>query len=132
MVFNVPQFIDIEDKIVGPLTAKQLGWLALGGVILLILYAVLDQSAFYIALFIIGPISAALAFYRPYGQPLSNFIGSSVLFFVKPKTYAWRRVEPKNPVKINHSKAPETKRAEKVLNREQLSELSKILDTQKK
>jgi len=37
MLFNVPQFIDIEDKIVGPLTAKQLGWLALGSVIALLL-----------------------------------------------------------------------------------------------
>ena len=45
MISNVPQFIDTEDKIVGPLTAKQLGWMAVGGVLFLIVWTTLDRSA---------------------------------------------------------------------------------------
>ncbi len=74
MLFNVPQFIDIEDKIVGPLTAKQLGWLAAAGIILFVLFNFLDTSAFVIACVIVGTIFGALAFYRPYNQSLINFI----------------------------------------------------------
>ncbi len=30
MRYQLPQFIDVEDKIIGMLTAKQFGWLLLG------------------------------------------------------------------------------------------------------
>jgi len=95
MIFNVPQFIDIEDKIVGPLTAKQLGWVAMGAVILLVLYGLLDKSAFIISALIVAVIFGGLAFYRPYNQPLIKFITSSILFAFRPKMYIWRRVTEK-------------------------------------
>ena len=132
MIFSVPQFIDIEDKIVGPLTAKQLGWLAIGGVILMILYAFLDQMAFYIALVIVGSIFCALAFYRPYNQPLISLLTSSITFIAKPKMYIWRRDEMNNPKISKKIVATEqVQHTHKKLDRTQLSELSKILDTRK-
>lgn len=105
-MFNVPQFIDIEDKIVGPLTAKQLGWLGVGGVILLITWATLDFSAFIFSVIIIGIIFGALAFYKPHGQPLIIFISSVFTYFFKPKIYIWRRVTDvqKSSLKPNDKK----------------------------
>ncbi len=91
MLFNVPQFIDVEDKVVGPLTARQFGWLAAGGVCILVAHSFLDQSAFVISIVIIGLIFGALAFYRPYNKPLIKFITSSVFFVYRPKLYIWRR-----------------------------------------
>jgi hypothetical protein len=91
MLFNVPQFIDVEDKVVGPLTAKQFGWLALGGVCVLVAHSFLDQSAFVIAVVIIGLMFGALAFYRPYNQPLIKFITSSAFFVYRPKLYIWQK-----------------------------------------
>jgi hypothetical protein len=128
MLFNVPQFINIEDKIVGPLTAKQLGWLAGGGVILLVLFNLLDQSAFIISAIIVGLIFGALAFYRPYNQPLINFIGSSISFIFHPRLYVWKRNgENMKPVKKTGERlAPIAKK--KVLNSQSIEEISKRLD----
>ncbi len=95
MIFNVPQFIDIEDKIVGPLTAKQLGWLAAGAVLALLCYGMFDKSTFIVSALIIAVIFGALAFYRPYNQPLIKFIMSSIAFAVRPKIYIWKRTPEK-------------------------------------
>ena len=128
MLFNVPQFINIEDKIVGPLTAKQLGWLAVGGVILFVLFNLLDKSAFIIAAVIVGFLFGALAFYRPYNQPLINFIGSSISFIFRPRLYVWKRLgeNAKTDRRMAERTSPLAKK--KVLNSKKLEEISRRLD----
>lgn len=92
MHYNVPQFIDIEDKIVGPLTAKQLLWMFGMGAVLLIMWFMIDNKGVFFLLGIpVALLFVALAFYRPYGQPLSKFIASAFLFVVRPKIYLWKR-----------------------------------------
>lgn len=128
MQYNIPQFIDMEDHIVGPLTAKQLGWLALGGVILLVLWNVLDMVAFFIAGIFVAALFVSLAFLRPNGQPLVNFVMSSVGFLFKPKMYFWKKVPGKIKI-IKISKKPTAPLvARKILNREQVEKLSEVLD----
>jgi len=70
MLINVPQYIDIEDKIVGPLTAKQLGWLVAMGIILLIMWKTLSGPMFFILGIPVSLLIISLAFFKPYGQPL--------------------------------------------------------------
>lgn len=131
MLFNVPQYIDIEDKIVGPLTAKQLGWLTGGGIILLILWQFLDTQAFFIAAVIVGLASSAFAFYRPYNQTLIVFIIFSVAYVFRPRLYIWHRIsekmKPIEKLKEKDKKAPGRKK----LKQEQLKEISDILDMNK-
>ena len=128
MLFNVPEFIDIEDKIVGPLTAKQLGWLALGGVILMVLWNFLDNQAFIMAAIICAFIFGALAFYRPYGQPLFTFVLSSVYFTLNPKMYIWHRlpenIKTKKKLDTGIVKSPEKKQ----IDVEKLNEIASMLD----
>lgn len=132
MLFNVPQFLDIEDKIVGPLTAKQLGWLGLGGVFLMIFWNFLDTQAFFIAAIIIGGIFGALAFYKPFGQPLISFLMSSVYFVVRPRMYVWHRLPEKIEMpKKSTPKAEEIIHTQKTLSGKKIDELSKILDQRK-
>jgi len=131
MIFSVPQFIDIEDKIVGPLTAKQLGWLAAGAVILLFCYGLFDQSAFVISAIIVGLIFGSLAFYRPYNQPLIKFIISSVMFATRPKRYLWHRTTEKiqrDTVKQVSIPVIEKKRFDS----QRVADVSKLLDTRLK
>ena len=127
MLFNVPQFIDIEDKIVGPFTAKQLGWMAIAGIILLILWNTLDASAFILSGIIVCAIFGALAFYRPYNQPLTKFIASSFHFAFKPKMYIWKR----NFIEVKITK-PKKKKEEshtrKILDSKKIQEITKIVD----
>ena len=128
MLFNVPQFLDIEDKIVWPLTAKQLGWLAMGGVILLVLYGFLDNQAMIIAGIIVGGICGAFAFYRPYNQPLIKFIFSSIYFVLRPKIYVWKRDAEKIEIARGFSQKKEAKAKRKKIDSQKISEVSKILD----
>ena len=130
MLFNVPQFIDIEDKIVGPLTAKQMGWLAMGGVVALVCYSLLDQSAFWLSAVIIAVIFGALAFYRPYNQPLIKFILSSISFVTRPKMYIWKRVSEKTAKSSAKKQATVSIVSKKNIDSKRIADVSKLLDRQ--
>ena len=128
MLFNIPQFIDKEDKIVGPFTAKQLGWMAAAATILLVLFGLLDTSAFFIAALPVCAIFAALAFYRPNDQPLILFILSSLNFAFRPKIYIWKRLPEKiaPPKKIKAKNEPA--REKRIINENKIEEISRLLD----
>lgn len=87
----VPQYIDVEDKIAGPLTWKHIGWLFAGAGILLVAWTFLDQITFFIAAAIIIPATAALAFAKPNGVTMVEYIGYGFNYFFRPKIYTWQR-----------------------------------------
>jgi hypothetical protein len=91
MKFLVPQFIEVEDKIFGPLTLKQFIYLAGGAGLCIIFYLVLP---WYISLWFIVPTGAfagALAFYKFNNKPFVALIESLLKYFVNPKLYIWRK-----------------------------------------
>ncbi|MDD5589550.1 MAG: PrgI family protein [Candidatus Portnoybacteria bacterium] len=93
MQFHVPQFLDIEDKIIGPLTLKQFAYLAGGGVLLFILS---NYVKLWLFLIIAAPLAAfcmALAFIRVNGRPFISIFGAFVNYMVKPKLFVWKRKE---------------------------------------
>ena len=134
MIFNIPQFIDIEDKIVGPLTAKQLGWLAAGGVCMLLLWTVLDLAAFIIGSVFIAAIFGGLAFFRPNGQPLTSSIGAIFVFFLKPKIYMWRRIPDKKSLAKHEKTINENAdtHTNKEVTLEEIAKVSQLLEIKKK
>lgn len=99
MLFNVPQYIDVEDKVAGPLTAKQLLWMIGLGAMLMFMWSIFDKVFFFILAIPVICIFVAFAFYRPYNQPLVVFIGSAIMYMVRPKIYVWNR--PTQPQKAN-------------------------------
>jgi hypothetical protein len=98
MLFNVPQYIDVEDKIAGPFTAKQLLWMFAMGGVLLLMWGFLDKTTFMISAIPVVAIFAALAFYRPHGQPLIKFIVWGFFFAFQPKIYIWKRLYAKKNI----------------------------------
>jgi len=91
MRFRVPQFIDIEDKIVGPLTLKQFLYL-LGGVgVLAMLWFYLKLTLFIIIAVPIAILVLGLAFYKVNGRPFVYLLGSLIKYMTKPKLYLWKR-----------------------------------------
>lgn len=91
MRFQFPQFLEVEDKIIGPLTIKQFGWMAAGGVALFILYRFLVFSYF---LMLAAPITAfcfAFAFIKINGRPFLNFLVSFLRYLIRPRLYVWRK-----------------------------------------
>lgn len=129
MMFSVPQFIDVEDKIAGPLTWRQLLWMLGMGVVILIIYNTLSQTAFYIVAVPVIFLFAALAFYRPYNQPLIVYIGHAIVFLFRPKVSVWERPS------VVKKRAPEPKAIEseqprsKQLTIEEIKRLAQIVDT---
>ncbi len=99
MQYQVPQFIEIEDKIFGPLTFKQFVYLVGGGGMCFLIYRLLPG---FIAFFIILPIAAfsvALAFYKLNNKPFLETVISAVKFFFTHKLYIWKK--EKKPIKTN-------------------------------
>ncbi len=91
MRYQVPQFIDIEDKIAFQLTAKQLGWFAGGGVLLFVIWSFFSFAVFvFMGVIVIG-MSAALAFVRINGASLLDYLGYGFVFFLKPRIFVWRK-----------------------------------------
>jgi hypothetical protein len=91
MMFSVPQFIDVEDKIAGPLTWRQLLWMIGMGVTLLIIYNMAGTIGFLVIAVPVILLFSALAFYRPHGQPLVTFMAHGVMYFFRPKVAVWER-----------------------------------------
>lgn len=129
MLFNVPQFIDVEDKIVGPFTGRQLLWMFGLGAVLLVLWNILEKTPFFISAVIISLIFVALAFYRPYNQPLITFIASAILFLFRPKTYFWERdAISKTSTKKIGNKLPTETTEKKFITPEELEGLAATLN----
>ena len=91
MRYQVPQFIEIEDKIFGPLTLKQFVYLAGGGGLCLIFFTLFP---IYVTIVLSIPVlvfSAGLAFYRVNGRPLIIALEHAVFYFLGSKLYLWKQ-----------------------------------------
>lgn len=97
MRYQVPQFIEIEDKIFGPLTLKQFIYLAGGGGLSFVVYALLGSLLWsIIPIIIIMAISISLAFYKVYNHfPLVNIVESAFNYYRGSKLYIWKKEEKK-------------------------------------
>lgn len=91
MRFEVPQFIEIEDKIIGPLTWKQFVYIAGGLGLIAILYFVLPKIFFVFLSIPIGVLVFSLAFHKVNNRPFSIFLESFVGYMRKKKLYLWRK-----------------------------------------
>jgi len=131
-LFNIPQFIGKEDKIAGPFTAKQLGWIFSAGGTLFVLYVVFGRTTLFILTLPVLIIFGGLAFYRPHGQPLTTLLTSIVRFFFNPKLYIWRRLpEEMRQIKKAVSKKTESAPQKKMITENKIEEISKLLDNSK-
>jgi hypothetical protein len=91
MRFEVPQFIEVEAKIIGPLTWKQFVYIAGGTGILVILYLSAPFFIFVMFGIPVGLLAGSLAFHRVNNRPFSIFLEAAVNFFVKNKLYLWKK-----------------------------------------
>ncbi len=89
MRYVVPQFIDVEDKILGPLTTRQFLIMLITAIIMFIQYKLFDFTAFLavgIPTLIVGGI---FAFFRVNGQPFHFFCLNLVQTFRRPGLRSW-------------------------------------------
>lgn len=103
MQFQVPQFIEVEDKIVGPLTFKQFVFIAGGLGMAYVFWRILPLFA--AAPLIVGILgfAAALAFFQVNGRPFLLALENGFYYLLHPKLYLWNN---------ERSKAPAVKKAQ--------------------
>lgn len=93
MRFQVPQFIEIEDKIFGPLTLKQFIYLAGGAGLSFVVYVFIGNlilsAPFIIA--IMG-LAAFMAFYKLYKRiAFVDVMESAFKYYFGGKLYIWKK-----------------------------------------
>ncbi len=129
MQYAVPQFIDVEDKVVGPLTVKQTMYLIAGGGILLILFTYFEIVFVIIAALIIVPLALGFAFYKPKGITLLKFSSNAVKYYTSQHIYIWRREAKISHYKTFQKKAKTKEIEEKHVSKNRIKELAWVLDT---
>jgi hypothetical protein len=96
MQFSVPQFIEHEAKIIGPLTFKQFIFIGAAGGICFILYfsiATINFFLFLVLAIVIFGLGAALAFLKIGGQDLLTIFKNFLGFNLSSKIYIWKKKE---------------------------------------
>jgi hypothetical protein len=89
MQFQVPQFIDVEDKIFGPLTFRQFVYIAGGAGFSYILWRLLPSFAALPLITAVGGTAAAFAFLQWNGQPFLMAVEHAFYFLIHNKLYLW-------------------------------------------
>src|SRR5262245_46040802 len=90
MQYQVPQFIETEDKIVGPFTLRQFGYFVGAGAISFFLYFSLQTKLWVFVTVLLAGAAGALAFLKVNGRPLTATILSFISFYWQPRLYTWK------------------------------------------
>ncbi|MBX4209353.1 PrgI family protein [Candidatus Parcubacteria bacterium] len=105
MRFQVPQFIEVEDKIFGPLTIKQFIYLLGGAGLSFLIYSLIGNI--FISAILIVPVmgfALALAFYKINSKPFINVVEAAFGYYFGGKLYIWKKTD--KPIVSKGQSAP--------------------------
>jgi hypothetical protein len=92
MRFQVPQFIEVEDKIFGQLTLKQFIYLAGGAGLSFTIYRIVGSLIISVLpIILILSFSATLAFYKINNKPFIFVLEAAFKYFFSSKLYIWKK-----------------------------------------
>lgn len=91
MRFTVPQFIEIEDKIFGPLTWKQFLYVGGGLGMAVVLLLTTNIVVFVLIGVPLATLAGALAFYPINNRPFSVFLENAFNYLFAEREYYWQR-----------------------------------------
>ncbi|HVB20144.1 MAG TPA: PrgI family protein [Candidatus Paceibacterota bacterium] len=134
MEYQVPQFIEVEDKIIGPLTLKQFIYVAGATGLCVIFFAYLPPIVALLFSAPIAALAAGLAFYKVNGKPFIEVIEAGFNYYTGSKLFLWKHTAPKAAEKGAAAAAAAAETALRMsrggprLTRGKLSELAWSLD----
>lgn len=130
--FVVPQFIDVEDKVIGPITVRQFIILLFSGGLEFLAWKFSDFTLFLFESLLIAIFTILFAFIKINGRPIHFFI----LNFIQTSKKPWLRLWSKgfNPSDLRQSmKKKESKvmiiPRKHMVGTSRLAELSLVVDT---
>lgn len=133
MQYQVPQFIDVEDKVVGPLTLRQFIYLAGSGGLAALFFTTLPLIFAVLLTIPFAGLGVALAFYKINNKPFAEILEAGFTYLTGKKFFLWKKEE--KTVQAVTAAAAAAKAAEEAaalrtpkLTRGKLSELAWSLD----
>ncbi len=130
--FVVPQFIDVEDKIIGPITVRQFIILLVGAGFCFIAYKLADFTLFLTEAIIVMAITAIFAFVRVNGRPFHYLLLNFFQTFRRSKVRVWQKQSSILDIKVGKEVKKVELPPEAVKTRigtSRLAELSLVVDT---
>lgn len=131
MRFEVPQFINVEDKLFGNFSFRQALYLVGGGGAIYLIYRLLPLFAVFVVGFPIGAFALALVFYKPNGRPFIKYVESLMTYTFMQKFYLWRRSDKDDGIantEQRHEKFPNKGDLPKDERGQRISDLAWSLD----
>jgi hypothetical protein len=131
--YTVPQFIEREPKIVGPLTFKQFIFIGIAAGFCFFLYFTAPFGIFILSSMVIMGLGTALAFVKSGGRSLPFVLKNFFVYSVSPKIYLWRKKEGLPPKIMVQKNIPELKNEKSTVpsavGKSRLNELSTKIGT---
>ncbi|GAC1413392.1 MAG: hypothetical protein NVSMB66_5240 [Candidatus Doudnabacteria bacterium] len=92
MQFPVPQFLDVEDKIIGPFSLKQFGFVFGGGLLVVAIFKIFGFGPVFIVLgFPIALLTLFLSFGNFNGKKVYEAVPIFIKFLTAPKTMVFQK-----------------------------------------
>lgn len=133
MKYQVPQFIEVESKIFGPLTLKQFIYLVGGAGILFLLYIILPIWLVFLLGLPVGAFSLAFAFYKVNNQPFIKVVENALKYLSSARLYLWKKThQPKPALKKELEKEKISQIYIPKITKSKLKDLAWSLDIQEK
>ena len=87
----MPQFIDVEDKIIGPITVRQFIMGIVAALFFFLAYKFADLALFVLEAVVIIGFYALFAFIKVNGRPFYYFLLSIIRSIKRPQLRVWNR-----------------------------------------
>lgn len=131
--FVVPQFIDVEDKILGPITVRQFIIMLVGGGMCFVAYKLADFILFVLEAAFISLITFVIAFIKINGRPIHYFLLNLIQTSMRARLRIWQRsfsaAELKDLSKTKAVELPPKIPTKNRVRASRLAELSLVVDT---
>lgn len=131
MQFVVPQFIDVESKIIGPVSTRQFIIVLVGGGILYLEFQlILNTFLFIVAATITAIAFIIFAFAKVNGQSMHYVVLNFIQTMRRPRLRLWRRLYSDETITIEEEEEViEVIPQKKSIGSSRLSEISLLVDT---
>jgi len=132
MQFTVPQFIEVEDKIIGPITVRQFIIMLVTALLIALGYKIFDFSLFVASALFFFTVGTTFAFVKINGAPFHFFVLNLIETLKKPRLRIWYKDDTLR-VGVEFDTLPASSPAviaNRKYSQSRLNELSLIVDTQ--
>ncbi|MBI2636768.1 MAG: PrgI family protein [Parcubacteria group bacterium] len=132
--FVVPQFIDVEDKIIGPITTRQFIMGVVATLAVFLSYKLSDTALFVLEAILIVGAYVLVAFVKINGQPFYQFLLSVIRSLVRPMLRVWSKAGSRRERVSPRAEPPHAAVASRIVPKVRprtrtLAELSLLVDT---